>query len=427
MGLFDPAQMVAEDERRRQLGEQMGAGREEAVAQRAQQEAAAQVAKDAEAQAEMQRVQEAQQRQQAPQMDMFPVAREDVTRTMQAPRLLPQQTAIQERMDVLEKKRAEVADSPQRVAAIDQQIAKLQTTFDKIAPESVETRTFAMPPQEPVAATQPAPALVKQINTLAERVLASPRVDEQTKAVVQQIQADVPAFMRTATAQAAQGATEMRQRAATAMTQGPSKVVPTAVAEVFTPQQTAAWLYRTLTTGRADPADTARVQSVLQTMQAPDTTKQAELAMPEPRPQPPVAAPPAQPTRVEREARSVEASQQEQARLERGEALPRTLVQFEQQTGETLADEKYTKLVEAAYNPRLKAEERVQASEQADAYLQQKLAKMETAEAARPALVQKKQADLDAANRRLETLNTQLEGVKLSTREKAKTKGDTAA
>jgi hypothetical protein len=395
--------------------------------QRAEAEkAAAQAAQQA--QAEAQRTQEAEQFRQASQLEMFAPAREQVTRTVQAPRMSAQAQKLQTQIDALEVRRAEAADRPERAVAIDKQIGTLQAQLDALAPEVTETRRVGIPPQEATLSTQPAPALSKQISTLTERVLASPQVDEETKAVVQQIQADVPAFIRAATARAAQGATEMRQRVATAKTQGAQDVyLGGPSAEVFTPEQTAAWLYRTLNTGRADPADTARVRGVLQSMETAKVAPQPELPGVEPKPAP--APAPAEPisTLATREAADATKRREEQARLERAEAGPRTLVQFEQQTGETLADEQYTKLVEAAYNPRLGADERLQASEQADAYLQQKLAKLEAAEASRPALIQKKQADLAAAEQRLAKLNEQLQGVKLTTREKAKVKGDTAA
>ena len=407
--------------------------------QRAEAEKAAAQATQ-QAQAEEQRTQEAEQFRQASQLEMFAPAREQVTRTVQAPRMSAQAQKLQTQIDALEVRRAEAADRPERAVAIDKQIGTLQAQLDALAPEVTETRRVGIPPQEATPVTQPAPALTKQITTLTERVLASPQVDEETKAVVQQIQTDVPAFIRTATARAAEGATEMRQRAATAKTQGAQDVyLGGPSAEVFTPEQTAAWLYRTLNTGRADPADTARVRGVLQSMEgrvgtltrepteAVRRATQPELPGVEPKPAP--APAPAEPisTLATREAADATKRREEQARLERAEAGPRTLVQFEQQTGETLADEQYTKLVEAAYNPRLGADERLQASEQADAYLQQKLAKLEAAEASRPALIQKKQADLAAAEQRLAKLNEQLQGVKLTTREKAKTKGDTAA
>lgn len=415
------------EDARAALGEKMGVEREAAATMRTQGALEQQAARDEVAQIEAQRAQEAEQFRQAPQLEMFAPAREDVTRTVEAPRMGAQAQKLQTQLDALEVRRAEAADRPERAAAIDRQIGELQAQLDALAPDVVETRRVGIPPQEATPSTQPAPALSKQISTLTERVLASPRVDEETKAVVQQIQADVPAFIRAATARAAQGATEMRQRAATAMTQGPSKVVPTAPAEVFTPEQTAAWLYRTLNSGRADPADTARVRGVLQSMETAKAVPQPELpgVTPKPAPAPAPAAPIS--TLATRETEDATKRREEQARLERAEAGPRTLVQFEQQTGETLADEQYTKLVEAAYNPRLGADERLQASEQADAYLQQKLAKLEAAEAARPALIQKKQADLAAAEQRLAKLNEQLQGVKLTTREKAKTNGDTAA
>lgn len=411
------------------LGEKMGVEREAAATMRTQGALEQQAARDEATQVEAQRAQEAEQFRQAPQLEMFAPAREQVTRTVEAPRMSAQAKNLQSQIDALEVRRAETTDRPERAVALDRQIGELQAKLDALAPEVTETRRVAIPPQEPTPVTQPAPALTKQINTLTERVLASPRVDEETKAVVQQIQADVPAFIRAATARAAQGATEMRQRAATAMTQGPSKVVPTAPAEVFTPEQTAAWLYRTLNSGRADPADTARVRGVLQSMETAKAAPQPELpgVTPKPAPAPAPAAPIS--TLATREATDAAKRREEQARLERAEAGPRTLVQFEQQTGETLADEQYTKLVEAAYNPRLDADARLKASEQADAYLQQKLAKLEAAEAARPALIQKKQADLAAAEQRLAKLNERLQGVKLTTREKAKAKvkSDTAA
>jgi len=426
-GLFAPAAIAAEQQRRDALGEAMGAGREAAATMRTQGALEQQAAREEAAQVETQRAQEAEQFRQAPQLDMFAPAREQVTRTVEAPKMGAQAQKLQAQIDALEVRRSEAADRPERAAAIDKQLGALQSKLDTLAPEATETRRVAIPPQEAVPSTQPAPALTKQIGALTERVMASPRVDEETKTVVQQIQADVPAFMRAATARAAEGATEMRQRAATAMTQGPSKVVPAAPAEVMPPQQVATWLYQTLNTGRADPADTARIRNVLQTMETAKAAPQPELPGVEPAPAP--APAPAAPisTLATREAEDATKRREEQARLERAEAGPRTLVQFEQQTGETLADEKYTKLVEAAYNPRLGADERIQASEQADAYLQQKLQKMEAAEATRPALIQKKQADLAAAEQRLDGLNKQLAAVKLTTREQAKTKGDAAA
>jgi hypothetical protein len=213
--------------------------------------------------------------------------------------LLTDQVQLQDKIAELEKRRAEKEALPQeelagalsrepgQIVDIDRRLAALRERLDTLQAGAMERRTVtvpadAEPTSQPVEAgkgpswipsrpsTRPAAQgpqvstrlrepLQAQIAALSERVLAAPNVDEDTKDVVRQMQADLPAFLRTATRQTVQGAREQRARA--------TGRAPSVAAETMAPQDVASWLYRTLTSGRADTATTAKARDVLRTLE----------------------------------------------------------------------------------------------------------------------------------------------------------------
>ncbi len=268
LDLFAPEAIAAEQARRDALGEEMAAGRETAGYERKQTELEQQVAREeavrraaveealtAEGVAEREAMAELGQRlaqqqrgremarvRTAPQLALFPEARERVEQETTVPE--GEVRRLQEQIAELEKHRAEKEALPQeelagalsrepgQITDIDRQLAAMRQRLDDLREGEMERRTVRMPPEAPQVDVRPQPPLTQRIAAMADRVLAAPGIDEGTKDVVRQMQADLPAFLRRA------------------------KAPPTA-----------AWLYRTLTTGRADPADTARARDVLRTLE----------------------------------------------------------------------------------------------------------------------------------------------------------------
>ena len=213
--------------------------------------------------------------------------------------LLTDKVQLQDKIAELEKRRAEKQALPQeelagalsrepgQIVDIDRRLAALRERLDTLQAGAMERRTVTVPAdaeptsqpveagkgpswipsrpstrpaaQGPQVSTRPKEPLQAQIAALAERVLAAPNVDEDTKDVVRQMQDDLPAFLRTATRQTVQGAREQRARA--------TGRAPSAAAETMAPQDVASWLYRTLTSGRADAATTAKARDVLRTLE----------------------------------------------------------------------------------------------------------------------------------------------------------------
>lgn len=213
--------------------------------------------------------------------------------------LLTDKVQLQDKIAELEKRRAEKQALPQeelagalsrepgQIVDIDRRLAALRERLDTLQAGAMERRTVTVPAgaeptsqpveagkgpswipsrpstrpaaQGPQVSTRPKEPLQAQIAALAERVLAAPNIDEDTKDVVRQMQDDLPAFLRTATRQTVQGAREQRARA--------TGRAPSAAAETMAPQDVASWLYRTLTSGRADAATTAKARDVLRTLE----------------------------------------------------------------------------------------------------------------------------------------------------------------
>ena len=213
--------------------------------------------------------------------------------------LLTDKVQLQDKIAELEKRRAEKQALPQeelagalsrepgQIVDIDRRLAALRERLDTLQAGAMERKTVTVPAdaeptsqpveagegpswipsrpstrpaaQGPQVSTRPKEPLQAQIAALAERVLAAPNVDEDTKDVVRQMQDDLPAFLRTATRQTVQGAKEQRARA--------TGRAPSAAAETMAPQDVASWLYRTLTSGRADAATTAKARDVLRTLE----------------------------------------------------------------------------------------------------------------------------------------------------------------
>lgn len=300
-GLFAPEAVAAEEARRVALGEEMGAGREAAAYERlqsrleqetAREEAARRAQVDAELAAEGTAEREAMQelaqdlayrqrmrgygelgREQ--QFELFPQPREKVEQ--KTADIASELRKLQERIAELEKRRAEKQALPQeelagalsrepgQIVDIDKRLAETRQRLNDLQESDLERRTVRVLPEAPQVDVRKKPELAQQVAALADRVVAAPGVDEQTKDVVRQIQADVPGFLRAATAQTAESVREQERRAAATKTGAPAEsfAAPTAL---FNPSQVATWLYRTLTTGRADPADTARASGVLRTL-----------------------------------------------------------------------------------------------------------------------------------------------------------------
>lgn len=210
LDLFAPEAIAAEQARRDALGEEMAAGRETAGYERTQADLEQQAARETAARRAT--------------VDAELAA--EGTAEREAMSELGQRLAQQQRGREMERVRAapQLALFPEPRERVEQEAVGPEDTAVRRAEQAV--------PETPQVDVRPQPPLTQRIAAMADRVLAAPGVDEGTKDVVRQMQADLPAFLRQA------------------------KAPPTA-----------AWLYRTLTTGRADPADTARARDVLRTLE----------------------------------------------------------------------------------------------------------------------------------------------------------------
>ena len=126
---------------------------------------------------------------------------------------------------------------------------------------------------------------------------------------------------------------------------------------------------------------------------------------------------PAGETKGEREARDAQQRREEQARLERGEAAGE-IVRFEKDNNVSLADNEYVRLVERTYSPDLSADERMQAANEADAYLAEKISKQNAQAGRKQQLVETHTTYLKATQEKLSRAREALEAVKLSVRDK---------
>lgn len=210
LDLFAPEAIAAEQTRRDALGEEMAVGRETAGYERTQ------------AEIEQQAAREAAARRAAVDAELTA----EGTAEREAMSELGQRLAQQQRGREMARVRIapQLALFPEARERVEQEAVGSEDTV-------VRRREQALP-ETPQVDVRAQPLLTQRIAAMADRVLAAPGVDEGTKDVVRQMQADLPAFLRQAN-----------------------------------PQPTAAWLYRTLTTGRADPADTARARDVLRTLE----------------------------------------------------------------------------------------------------------------------------------------------------------------
>lgn len=126
---------------------------------------------------------------------------------------------------------------------------------------------------------------------------------------------------------------------------------------------------------------------------------------------------PAGETQAEREARDAQQRREEQARLERGEAAGE-IIRFEKDNDVSLADNEYVRLVERAYDTSLDADARMQAANEADAYLAAKISKQNAQAGRKQQLVETHTTYLKATQEKLGRAREALEAVKLSVRDK---------
>ena len=464
-GLFAPEAVAAEEARRVALVEEMGAGREAAAYERLQSRLEQETAREedarraqvdaelaAEGTAEREAMQELAQdlayrqrmrgyselgREQ--QFELFPQPREKVEQ--KTADIASELRKLQERIAELEKRRAEKQALPQeelagalsrepgQIVDIDKRLAEMRQRLKDLRESDLERRTVRVLPEAPQVDVRKKPKLAQQVAALADRVVAAPGVDEQTKDVVRQIQADVPGFLRAATAQTAESVREQERRAAATKTGAPAEsfAAPTTL---FNPSQVATWLYRTLTTGRADPADTARALAVLRTLQELPAAGQQRLSSIRPAPMGEALAEarklrekkPAPvkkgTTLAEREARDAAKRRAEQSSLEAGERAG-VMVFFEKNKEDIMADTNYIKLVEQSYDTNLSTQERMKAAEEADKYMQEKRQRIEARAEKTAAASQLHEENLKNARDKLAKLK-ELRGTKRTDATKAK-------
>jgi hypothetical protein len=327
--LTSEAYAAEEDRKRAELGEAMGAGREIATAEREQagteqavareqaaRSAALQEQLDFEGTAEREAMQElaadraADMRARelarlrtAPQLALFPEQREHVVRTevKQTERERPAEVTplrnelarlLRERR-VLERQASQAQPAPgaelagpaslfvnnarDQIRTLDTRIAEIEEQLTGLMAPGVETRTVGIPPEAPQPDLRPQEPLAERLNTLAERVLASPRTDEDTKALVREVQDNLPFLLRR---------DPVAQR-----TLGRRGALLAGQQEA---QSVGAWLYRTLQ-GTAPPDLTQDIRNRLSELEAGRRSEterlptgetrravQTEIEMPEP-------------------------------------------------------------------------------------------------------------------------------------------------
>jgi hypothetical protein len=415
-----------EEARRAQVAEQMQ------TEGRVEREALTETARDL---ASSMRARELEVLRNAPQLTLFPEARETVTRTTTeenrvaglrnelaqqtkvldrlmarppAPEGLPTQ-AVEGPYSILEMpkmQQAQIAAVERRIEDLKGQIAKAPTTRPGSTARVEATPELAAPEVEVRR-----PPLIQRINTMAEQALASPRVDEQTKALVMQVQDRLPQLQalvseRPQAALAEKAASplvseNMRMRLERKERQAPAGLRTA-------PQEIAAWLYRT-NQGQAAPEATARVQELLQAVETPSAGRVSEaplIGSTVRRAPPPKPAAPAVETQTEREARDADTRREEQARLERQEAIPATRIEFERPETDNQETRKLMEAVAAAPNTGERAAARKALDEHLLSFVERKDA--ELADMKRKAA--KNVQDLNTQRKAVAELTTRLEG-----------------
>lgn len=454
------AQLQMEEQQRRDmLGEAMGAGREAAtrppqVAEllaRAPEEARrAQVAEQMQAEGRIEReamtgtaqdlassmrARELEALRGAPQLTLFPEARETITRTTTEENRvaglrneLAQQTKILDRLmarppapeglpaqategpySILEMpkmQQAQIAAVERRIEDLKGQIAKAPT----VRPGRTE-RVEGVPELAAPEVELRRPPLIQRINVMAEQALASPRVDEQTKALVMQVQDRLPQLQALISErpQAALAEKAASPLVSENMRMRLERKERQAAAGLRTaPQEIAAWLYRT-NQGQAAPEATARVQELLRAVEAPPSGRVSEaplIGSTVRRAAPAAPAAPAAETQAEREARDAEKRREEQARLERQEAMPATRIEFER--AET--DNQETRKLMEAMRDAPTTEERTAARKALEDYLQTFVARKEADLKDMQRKAAKNVQDLNIQRKAVTELTTRLEG-----------------
>jgi len=112
--------------------------------------------------------------------------------------LRPEMSRLLAEKRALEQERATPRGEPvnDRIREIDTRVAEIEEQLTGLTQRAVETRSVMAPPDTPQADTRPQGPLPERLNALAERILASPRVDEETKELVRQVQDNLPALMQ---------------------------------------------------------------------------------------------------------------------------------------------------------------------------------------------------------------------------------------
>ena len=300
--LTSEAYAAEEDRKRAELGEAMGAGREIAAAEREQagteqQVAREQAARSAALQEQLElegtaereamselaasraadmRMRELEALRGAPQLALFPEQRKQVVRTEveQTERERPAEVAplrselaklLRERRG-LERQAAQAQPAPgaelagpaslfvvntqDRIRTLDTRIAEIEEQLTGLTAPGTETRTTRVAPEAPQPDLRPQGPLAARLNTLAERVLASPRVDEDTKALVREVQDNLPFLLRQDPV--AQRTLGRRGALLAGQQEG---------------QSVGAWLYRTML-GTAPPELTENIRDRLRKLEA---------------------------------------------------------------------------------------------------------------------------------------------------------------
>jgi hypothetical protein len=298
--LTSEAYAAEEDRKRAELGEAMGAGREIATAEREQagteqavareqaaRSAALQEQLDFEGTAEREAMQElaadraADMRARelarlrtAPQLALFPEQREQVVRTEveQTERERPAEVTplrselarlLRERRG-LERQATQAQPAPgaelagpaslfvnnarDQIRTLDTRIAEIEEQLTGLMAPGVETRRQLQ--EAPQPDLRPQGPLAERLNTLAERVLLSPQVDEDTKALVREVQDNLPFLLRRDPV--AQRTLGRRGALLAGQQEG---------------QSVGAWLYRTLQ-GTAPPELTENIRDRLRELEA---------------------------------------------------------------------------------------------------------------------------------------------------------------
>jgi hypothetical protein len=231
-GLFAPE--FDEERVRQELGVAMGAGREAAAQERGARvaEEGAQARRLRELQAEIEALQrigatgepigeavregrEAQRLEReyaglrrGEQLGLFPEGRERVVRTAEGTRISGRQQMLREEIAELEKQRdakeksqeqalaGTFARDPAQAADINRRIAAKRLELKELDFDTVDTQRTIVPGETPEVSIAPQATLAERVDTLAQQVLASPQTEPETKALVEQVVDNLPAFRR---------------------------------------------------------------------------------------------------------------------------------------------------------------------------------------------------------------------------------------